>query len=123
VTGATGILALVLVGISALVFVLFIELTITRASESIALLKQLGYDAGMLRRFMGRHFLPMIAVSMLVALLLCAIVQYVVAAKALESGLLLPQMPGWPVLAAFGICLGVLVLIVTATIAKAVNKR
>ncbi len=123
VTGATGILALVLMVISALVFVLFIELTITRASKSIVLLQQLGYDARTLRRFMGRHFLPMIAVSMIIALLLCVVVQYEVAAKALQNGLLLPSLPGWPVLAAFGICLVMLALFVTATVAKAVNRK
>lgn len=121
VTGATGILALLLIGISALVFVLFIELTITRAQDSLVLLAQLGYSPRGLRRFMIKHFLPMVCIAMVLSLTICIGVQYAVASKARAGGLSLPSLPGLPVWVAFIACTGLLLLLVMRSVRKAMK--
>src|SRR5690606_20853083 len=77
VIAATGLLALILMGISALVFVLFMELTVARARPDLQLLLQLGYQPAWLRGFMSRRFMPMMLGAVLVAILLAGGAQLV----------------------------------------------
>lgn len=60
VTSVGGI-ALIVVGMSVLSFLLFIELAVQRAAGHIRLMKQLGYAPRVLRRILNRFFLPWIS--------------------------------------------------------------
>lgn len=66
VTSVGGI-ALIVVGMSVLSFILFIELTVQRAAGHIRLMKQLGYAPRILRRILNRFFLPWISSAVIVA--------------------------------------------------------
>jgi hypothetical protein len=122
VASATGLLALLLMGIGTLVFVLFIELTIAKAQQSLTLLVQLGYSPGSLSRFMAMQFLPKVLVAVLLSLIVAAGGQFMLAEKAHLHGLNVAQLPGWPVLGAWLASTGLLVLLVVRSISRAVHK-
>jgi hypothetical protein len=122
VASATGILAILLMGIGTLVFVLFIELTIARAQSSLTLLQQVGYSPHFLSSFMIRRFLPMVLITALVAMLLGIIAQAITSNVAAGQGLVLPAAPGWPVWAALVVSTSILVLLVTRSISSAIKK-
>lgn len=122
VSSATGILALLLMGISTLVFVLFIELTVTRAHASLVLLQQLGYSPQYLKRFLSKQFLPTAAGAMLCSMIICVLIQAVISHLAKGAGLVLPIVPGLPVWMAFGVATASLFLIVLRAISKSVKE-
>ena len=105
VTGATGLLAALLMGIGILVFILFIELTIARAQPSIQLLTELGYSPKYLSRFIAARFLPLMGGAVVVALLLAAGLQFAAAIWGTNLQLNLAPLPGWPVWAAWVVTL------------------
>jgi hypothetical protein len=123
VTSATGVLALLLMGIGTLVFILFIELTIARAQNSLTLLLQIGYSPRHLSRFMTNRFLPLVlgtvATSMIITILGQAITSHIVEAQ----GLVLPVLPGWPVWAALLISTSILIVLVSRSISGAIKKH
>ena len=121
VTTATGVLALLLMGMSTLVFVLFIQLSITRAQQSLVLLGQLGYSPKHIYRFVAGRHLPLIVGAMAAAMLLCCAIQVVAAHVALSSQLTLPTLPGLPVWGAFGISTLVLLLLVSRSVKRAIR--
>ncbi|MCF8449702.1 MAG: hypothetical protein K9G49_07490 [Taibaiella sp.] len=121
VTGTTGILALLLMGISALVFVLFIELTITRAQSALGLLQQLGYSPQYLSRFLSKHFLPAVSGAMFCSMIMCVVVQAVISYLAKGAGLVLPIVPGLAIWMAFGLATASLCVIVLRSISKSVK--
>ncbi len=123
VTSATGILALLLMGIGTLVFILFIELTIARAQQSLTLLLQIGYGPKFVSRFMINRFLPMVLGTVIVAMILAIGGQAFVATTAAAQGLALPYLPGWPVWAAMLISTTILVLLVSRSISTAIKKQ
>jgi hypothetical protein len=123
VTSATGILALLLMGIGTLVFILFIELTIARAQHSLTLLLQIGYGPGYLSKFMISRFLPMVLATVAVAMLITIIGQVAASVAVEKQGLVLPLIPGWPVWAALVISTGILVVLVRKSISGAINKQ
>ncbi|MCD6013459.1 MAG: hypothetical protein K0Q79_3321 [Flavipsychrobacter sp.] len=123
VTSATGVLALLLMGIGTLVFILFIELTIARAQQSLTLLLQIGYGPQFVSRFMINRFLPMVIATVVVAMLLAIAGQAFVATTVTSQGLVLPYMPGWPVWVAMLISTMVLVLLVGRSISTAIKKQ
>ena len=122
VAGATGILALLLMGIGAMVFILFIELTIARAQQSITLLQQIGYSPRFLSRFMINRFLPMVLVTVIVAMIVTIVAQAVASAAVQSQGLVLPLVPGWAVWAALVVSTGILVILITTSISNAIKK-
>jgi hypothetical protein len=105
----TGIFAVVLLGISLLVFVLFIELTVARAKDSVSLLQQLGYSPDMLRRFLMKRFMPLLGTAVSVALIVALAVQALARNQGTNAGLHLPLVPGWPF---WAVVIAVLVLMV-----------
>lgn len=107
VTGATGLLAALLMGIGILVFILFIELTIAKARPSIQLLTELGYSPKHLSRFIAARFIPLMSGALIVALLLTAALQFGASVWGTKLQLSLGKLPGWPVWAAwvFSLCL------------------
>ncbi len=122
VTSATGILALLLMGIGTLVFILFIELTIARAQQSLTLLLQIGYGPKFVSRFMIKRFLPMVIATAVVAMLIATGGQIAIAMTVKPQGLTLPYIPGWQVWAAMLASTTILVLLVSKSISGAIKK-
>lgn len=60
---SVGMLALIVVGISVLSFLLFMEITIRRASGPIKLMMQLGYSPITLRKKLHRFFMPWLSTA------------------------------------------------------------
>ncbi len=123
VTSATGILALFLMGIGTLVFILFIELTIARAQNSLTLLLQIGYSPHYLSRFMINRFLPMVLATVIISMVITVIGQAVASAAVVSQGLILPAIPGWPVWAALIISTAILVTLVSKSVSGAIKKQ
>jgi hypothetical protein len=121
VTGATGLLALLLMGIGTLVFILFIELTIVKAAPSLSLLLQLGYSPKYLSLFMLRKFVPLVLIALGISAALACVAQSIVVKQATAMGLSLPNIPGWPMWAALGISTGILLLFISRSIVKAIR--
>jgi len=122
VTTATGVLAVLLLGIGALVFILFIELTIARAHASLVLLREIGYSARYLSRFMNRRFVPLVAGTLLVASLITMTGQLFAANALKTQGLVLASLPGMAVWGALVVCLVMLLVLVTMAIRKAISN-
>ena len=122
VAGATGILALLLMGIGTLVFVLFIELTIARAHQSLTLLKEIGYSPGYLSRFMIKRFLPLVLVVVLLSAGIAIAIQVIAADMAKAQGLALHILPGWPVWAALGFSTIILLVLIIRSISTSIKK-
>ena len=118
---ATGLLALLLMGISILGFVLFIELTIARAQQSLTLLAQIGYHPSVLKRFMLSRFLPIMLAAIALAFVVAAIAQWVTSELALRMKLELSAIIGYPVLLAALLSGGLLVLLVRNAISRALR--
>jgi hypothetical protein len=81
VSSATGILALLLMGIGTLVFILFIELTMARAQTSVKLLLQIGYSPKNLSLFLIKQYVPIMFSALFFAVLIALSIQYIVAQK------------------------------------------
>jgi hypothetical protein len=122
VTAAVGLLAIILLGIGALVFVLFIELTISRAQASLTLLIELGYSPRYLSIFMMRRVLPIMILTMLVSMGLATIAQFFSADFIKGQNLVISNIPGWPVFAALGVSALVLLVLVSRSIIKAIGR-
>lgn len=120
-TSATGLLAVLLMGIGTLVFILFIELTIARAQASLKLLLEIGYSPRYLGRFMTGRFMPLVALALLLSLVAAIAVQFIAAQQAQSLKLTLSLFPGWPVWVAFAISAGVLLLFVIRAIGRAIK--
>jgi hypothetical protein len=121
VSAATGVLAILLIGIGALVFVLFIELTMARARESVRLLLQIGYSPRMMRGFLGRKFLPLVLGAAGTAGMLAALAQLGIALGLTRMDLKAGWLPGWPVWACLGLATMMLTLLVRHSIASAMK--
>lgn len=64
-----GVIALLIVGMGALSFILFLEITVYRASGQIRLMRQIGYAPRELRKILTRFFLPRMASAVIAAAL------------------------------------------------------
>ena len=122
IAASTGLLALLLMGISVLVFVLFIELTIARAQESLVLLLTLGYNAPFLRKFMMRRFLPVMFSALVVSILIAFAAQYLAAISIKSMNLQLPLLPGYPVWIVAALSATLLVIQVRVSVGKAMKS-
>jgi len=123
VTSATGLLAILLLGIGALVFILFVELTIAKASQSISLLMELGYSPNYLGRFMLKQFLPKIFITIILSAIPVIVAQILSSQLVKKQMLTLPQWPGWPVWLALALSSGILFVLVGRAILKAIAKE
>jgi cell division protein FtsX len=121
VVAATGVLALLLMGISMLVFTLFIELTIAQAQQSLELLTQIGYAPSFLRKFMTRRFVPLTLGAVLLALFLALIAQYTISLIVAREQLNLPVIPGIHIWITATLCLLLLYWQIRTGIAKALK--
>jgi len=123
VSGATGVLAILLIGIGALVFILFIELTMAKAQESVRLLLQIGYSPRMLRGFLGRKFLPLVLGAVGVAALLSILAQVGAATALRGMELEVGWFPGWPVWVCLALAAGLLVILMRRSIGAALRMN
>ncbi|MBC7553925.1 MAG: hypothetical protein H7257_08100 [Taibaiella sp.] len=121
VTTATGGIAALLLFIGTLVFVLFIELTIARARPSVVLLGQLGYSPSALSRFMLGKFIPLLSGALILSAVSAMAAQLLVASAAKERGLMLQQVPGWPVWGALLLSAAILLLLVVRAVSSAIS--
>lgn len=69
VTSVGGI-AVIVVGMSLLSFILFIEITVQKAAGHIKLMKQIGYAPKKLRKILNRFFLPWVSSAVIIAALI-----------------------------------------------------
>lgn len=122
VAAATGGLAALLLVAGALIFMLFIELSISRSRSSLVLLHQLGYSRRYLVSFMVRRFVPLIAGSLLLALAATVFVQGVVSARLAAMQLHLPSLPAAVVWSAFAIVSALISVMVYRAIVRSVGK-
>jgi hypothetical protein len=111
-----------LIGIGALVFVLFIELTMAKAQESVRLLLQIGYSPRMLRGFLARKFLPLVLCAAGAAGVLAGIAQVGAAVGLRGMELQVSWLPGWPVWGSLAIAATFLVLLMQRAIGQALTK-
>lgn len=118
---ATGILALLLMGISALVFILFVELTIAQAQQSLELLSQIGYAPSFLRKFMMWKFLPLMLAAVVLALFIAFAAQYFISTVVVNYGLHLPSVPGMHIWVLGAICMALLYWQTNRGILKAIQ--
>jgi len=123
ISGATGVLAILLMGIGTLVFILFIELTIARAQQSISLLLQIGYSPHYLSRFMIKRFLPLVFVTAIVSMILAAVAQAVSSVAIKDLNLQLSFFPGWPVWGALLVSTLILFALVGNSISRAIKNH
>lgn len=118
----TGLLALLLLGVSLLVFVLFIELTIARARQSVQLLQEIGYSPKALKAFLAGRFLPLLIGAVLAAALIAVLLQVTAHILGEPSGLHFSLIPGWPMwLCLFSVCL-LLFVQMRAAISRAIQQ-
>lgn len=122
VAGATGILALLLMGVSVLVFVLFIELTIARARQSVQLLLELGYSPSRLSGYLYKRFLPLLFSAIGISVVLAVIAQVIAAVYSKQSMLTLSYIPGWPMWGVAVICVLILLYQMKRAIGKALLR-
>jgi len=122
VSGATGILAILLMAVGALVFILFIELTIAKAQHSITLLLQIGYGPDFLSRFMMKRFFPLLIITALLSMCVAVGAQYYASVWIKTMHLSLPSLPGWPVWAALVVSTVILLGLVASSIIRSIKK-
>ncbi|MBS1615047.1 MAG: hypothetical protein JST06_02915 [Bacteroidetes bacterium] len=91
-----GILAVLLVLVSVLVFVQFIELNIAKAKSSVVLLQELGCSPSSLRRYLQQHFFQLLLLAIVSAVCMGMIVQLLCSFLGSKSGLHFRLIPGWP---------------------------
>ncbi len=121
VSTATGILAVLLLAIGALVFILFIELTIARAQQSITLLLEIGYGPGFLSGFMIKRFFPLLLATTIASMIIAILAQWVFSQQIKIMHLNLPEYPGIPVWIALVVSTVILLLLVARSIVKSLR--
>jgi hypothetical protein len=117
-----AVLALLLLGVSLLVFVLFVELTVARARQSVQLLQQIGYSPKSLNAFLSGRFVPLLGGAMLVSLLLALLMQAAARFYGQLSGLHFSFIPGWPVWACLSLVAALLFLQLRMAISQAIQR-
>lgn len=105
VSGGTGVIAILLLLVSSVVFILFIELTLARAEASVRLLLQIGYSPVRLSRFLARHYAPMMLSAVLLALGICTALKFIAVRQLEALNLTLSALPGLMTWIACTLCL------------------
>lgn len=122
VSAATGVLALMLLFIGALVFILFIELTLSQAQDSVSLLLQIGYSPKMLSKYLASKYIPIMLSALLAATFVSVCLQYFAAQQVAQIHLNIDKMPSNYVWFAAIACLLVLLGQINRSIRKALLK-
>jgi hypothetical protein len=113
-----GTLALLLLGMSVLVFVLFIELSIARARPSVILLREIGYSPSMLKVVLVARFVPLLSIGVAVSTVMGMAVQLSASYWGNKAGLHLGGLPGWP----FWVCVAIICALLFAQVRRAVGR-
>lgn len=121
VSMATGLLAVLLLIMGVLIFLLFIELAITRARESLQLLITIGYSPRFLSTFMFMRFFPLLLFVMVVAGILAMMAQVKAAKYILNMHLYISKYPAWEVWTVLGSVTLLILLLVSRAIVRAVK--
>jgi hypothetical protein len=122
VSVTTGFLAIVLVFIGALVFILFIELTLSQAQEAVSLLLQIGYSPKMLSKYLGSKYIPIMLSALLAAIVVAISLQYFAALQLQRFQLSIDKLPSTYVWMAVGVSMIVLLWQINQSIRKALLK-
>lgn len=122
VATATGLLAILLMGIGGLVFVLFIELTMSRADAAVALLLQIGYSPKKLGNFLLRQYIPVMLSALLAALLIAILLQYLMYIKLAALKLTIAPFPGLPIWLAALFSAGMLLFQIRHAVRKSIHR-
>jgi hypothetical protein len=118
-----GLLATILLAMGAIVFMLFAELTLARASHNLQLLLQIGYSPGFLGRFMYVRYVLVLVVVMITAGIAAIILQVRTAKYILGMDLYIATFPSWQVWAALVLILLVLLLMVYRVIIVGLQSK
>ncbi len=121
-SSATVILSVLLMLIGALVFILFIELTLAKAQSAVQLLMQLGYSPNQLAQFMRRKYLPLLLSAIATALVVSVGVQYLLAAQLAQLSLSVATIPAAIVWLVAAISAALLSLQTSVSIARAIRR-
>jgi hypothetical protein len=118
------IIGIILFAFALLVFIMFIQLTITHAKTEIQLLHTLGAAPKQLRNFLMKRLMPTYLVIIGVALVIIAIAQYMLSkSESLRSQeIILPQWPAIPVIACALLLMAVLWFFNYQTIRKQIGR-
>jgi hypothetical protein len=119
---ATGVLAVLLMGVSIIIFSLFIELTIARARQSVKLLLELGYKPSMLAKYLYKRFVPFLFFSLLLAVIIAFTTQTCAAIVGKQTGLSIAYFPGRPMWLSALVCLGILLLQMKRSVKQSLAK-
>lgn len=117
IVGAVGFLALVVIGMSVLAFILFIEISIQRAANNIRLLLQIGYQPKMLQQVLYRYFIRWILSAILAAGIIALATHLALAFWLQQMGLLLPFAMIWPI----GLCVLIMALLLAFLLRRAIK--
>ncbi len=123
VSSATGLLAILLMAIGAMVFILFIELTVARAQESLKLLLTLGYSPRYLSVFMLKRFIPLLIVVLMLSGVVAIVAQQQASVWVKSMELQIAEFPGWPVWLALVVSIAILVLFVSRAVMVSIRKK
>ncbi|MBL7683863.1 MAG: hypothetical protein JNK00_10930 [Flavipsychrobacter sp.] len=123
VASGTGLLAILLMGIGTLVFILFIELTIAKAKQSLSLLLLMGYSPRYLAMFMLRRFVPLIIIALGMSAIVATTIQDIASTRLISMNISLPDSPGLPVWTALILSAGTLLIFVTRSIFTALRSN
>jgi hypothetical protein len=118
---ATGVLALLLMAIGALVFILFIELTMAQAQTSVKLLLQIGYSPRKLIGFLTFKYLPIMLSALLSAVSIAVALQYIASQKLNQLQLHISPFPGLHLWLAAGVSALVLLWQISRSIHNAIK--
>lgn len=116
VASVTGVLAILLLGVSLLVFTLFIELTIARARDDVQRLLEIGFSPKMMKSFLYKRFVPLLIGAVGLALVLAILLQVLAHFYGARSGLHFSMIPGWPLWVCAGIVFSLLMAQLKAAI-------
>lgn len=122
VSGGTGLIAILLLLVSGLVFVLFIELTLAKAGASVRLLLQIGYSPAQLGRFLTRRYVPLLLSSVALAAIVCIALKQLAVHQLHQLNLNLSAWPGWVMWIALLTCLTLLVGQMSVSIRRALKQ-
>ena len=122
VSAATGLLAIILVFIGALVFILFIELTLSQAQDAVSLLLQIGYSPKVLSKYLVVKYVPIMLSALIAAILIALGLQYIAAQQLARIELNIAYLPSVYVWMAAAICALMLLWQINRSIRKALVK-
>ncbi|MEI8279058.1 MAG: hypothetical protein WCG87_04790 [Bacteroidota bacterium] len=122
ISGTTGLLALLLMGIGTIVFILFIELTMANAQQSIVLLLQIGYSPRYISTFMLGKFVPLLLSAILIAVGVAISAQIALSIWAQPMMLRISMLLGWPIWLVVIFSAGLLMLQVKKAVVNALKK-